>query len=968
MSFYRIVVFWLLFVCVSYAESLFLYVSPDGNDQWSGRAANASEQDGPFATIERAQQEVRRLKSVDSLRGPMTVYLRGGVYYLKQEILFTPEDSGREDAPIRYTNYDDETVFISGGRKLTAWRHVRDNRWVCDLPEAKGDSWRFQQLFVNGERRYRARTPNDGYLRVKDAMEKPGTPFHEDRFKFGFFPGDLLSNWRNINDIEIVLLTFWSDAHCPIKKIDPESLVVTLSTPSWRKFTDDNSDLGARYFVDNVYEGMDQPGEWYLDRTKGRLYYLAMPNEDMTTAEVIAPDLDQLIRFNGDPMAQQYVENIAISGLHFAHTDWRLPPGDAGDHQAADSVPGAVEMVGTRHVKIENCRFEHLGTYGMEILDGCRDIVIRKNYIHDLGGGGVKISGGRAGSDSLLKTSHITFSDNSLKEMGRLYKASVGVLLRHASDNIISHNLIKDLFYTGISVGWEWGYQASAAYNNLIEFNRVENVGEGMLSDMGGIYLLGVSPGTVVRNNLVTNVYSHGYGGWGIYTDEGSSDILIEKNIVYDTKSAGFHQHYGQNNTIRNNIFAFGHIAQLMRSRDEEHLSFTFDRNIVYWQDSELLGKKWDGDTTRFYFQNNIYFRVDEKPIEFLNYSVEKWVARGQDASSMFADPKFVDPEHGDFNLLPDSPAFGVGFEPIDMTAIGPRLWPDDVQDISYLSAADSTMQPALFYDSGSAKKKPLLVGLHTWSGNYQQQGSLPWFRWCRLKDWAFIHPNFRGPNDHPEATGSDLVIGDILSAVKYAREHANIDTTRIFLIGVSGGGYTTLQTVAKAPDVWAAASAWASISDLRAWHEESLERGRRYAAMIEASCGGAPGVADSIDAEYFKRSPINFLANAQAVPLDINAGIHDGHSGSVPVSHSLRAFNAVAADSHRIAEEAIWRMVRDEAVPQELLTNESDPYYGDKRVLLRRQSNNARITIFDGGHEIIPNAALHWLQQQVKK
>jgi len=124
MSFYRIAIFLLLFVCVSYAESLFLYVSPDGNDQWSGRAANASEQDGPFATIERAQQEVRRLKSVDSLRGPTTVYLRGGVYYLKQEILFTPEDSGREDAPIRYTNYDDETVFISGGRKLTAWRHV----------------------------------------------------------------------------------------------------------------------------------------------------------------------------------------------------------------------------------------------------------------------------------------------------------------------------------------------------------------------------------------------------------------------------------------------------------------------------------------------------------------------------------------------------------------------------------------------------------------------------------------------------------------------------------------------------------------------------------------------------------------------------------------------------------------------------------------------------------------------------
>ena len=950
-----------------FAESNTFYISPAGNDSWSGRLADAAENDGPFATIERAQQAVRELKKSNEVTGPVYVYFRSGAYLLTQEILFTPQDSGERDARVIYSSFQNEKILISGGQKLTDWRLLQDNRWICDVPQVRSKNRHFQQLFVNGERRTRARTPNEGFFRVKDPMEKDGTPFHEDRFKFGFYPGNLLSNWRNINDVQIILHHFWSDAHCAIASINSESLVVTLKTPAWRKFTDDNTELGARYFVDNVFEAMDKPGEWYLDRPTGKLYYLAKEGEDMHSAEVIAPDLDQMVLFKGDPEAQEYVEHITLSGLTFAHSDWHLPPGDAGDHQASDSVPGAIELVGARNITIENCRLEHLGTYAMEILDGCQNIKIQKNYMYDLGGGGIKISGGRAGTNSLLKTSHITFSDNSLQGMGRMFKASVGVLLRHASDNVISHNLIKDLYYTGISVGWEWGYKPSAAYNNLVEYNHVEKVGQGLLSDMGGIYLLGISPGTIVRNNLVTNVYSHGYGGWGIYTDEGSSDILIENNIVYDTKSAGFHQHYGRNNTIRNNIFAYGKIAQLMRSRDEEHLSFTFERNIVYWKDSELLEKKWEGDTTRFYFMNNLYFRHDDQPIKFQNYSVKKWRDRGQDESSLFADPLFVDPENGDFDLKKGSPAFKIGFEPIDRISIGPRLWPEEVKKIDYFSHADSTEQPALYYDSGSESEKPLLVGLHTWSGSFKQTESLPYFRWCQAKDWVFIHPNFRGPNKTPQATGSDLVIGDILSAVEYAKQHAAIDTSRIYLIGVSGGGYTALHVAAKSPDVWAAVSAWASISDLKAWHAECSAYGNRYAKMIEQSCGGAPGLSDSIDAEYLQRSPVHFLQNAKFVPFDINAGIDDGRSGSVPVSHSIQAFNILADENDKISIEDKSRIVDEKVIPIGLATTELDPYYGAKIPLLRRDSNNARLTIFRGGHEIIPNAALHWLQQHSK-
>ncbi|RPH93142.1 MAG: hypothetical protein EHM72_16610, partial [Calditrichaeota bacterium] len=800
-----------------------------------------------------------------------------------------------------------------------------------------------------------------------DPMNNPEWPFHHYRYTFGFSPGDLISSWRNLNDAEIVLLHFWSDAHCPIQSIDSQTLTVTLATPAWRPFTDDYTSAGARYFVDNVFEGMDQPGEWYLDRTQGRLYYMPMPGEALSSAEVMAPDLDQLLIFKGEPLFRNYVRHIHLRGLTFAHNDVFLAPGDPGDHFAADTVPGAVKIIAGRDLSIQDCALQHLGSYAVEVRDGSRRLLFSRNRITDVGAGGFFITGGRAGSDSLLTTSNIEIVDNQLYQLGRIYYAGIGILIMHASNNVIAHNEIKDLYYTGISVGQEWGYKPSAAFNNKIEYNHIENAGQGVLSDMGGIYTLGISPGTTVRNNRVHNIYTHGYGGWGIYTDEGSSGILIEKNVVYDTKSAGFHQHYGQDNIIRNNIFAFGKIAQVMRSRNEAHKSFTFERNIVYWRNSGLLDKHWKGDTTNFTFRNNLYYRTDQQPIQFLGASVKKWQRRGQDVGSRFMNPHFVNPEKGDFNLRDDSPAFDLGFEPIDMTAIGPRLWSSKVQVVNYRSSADSSEQSMLFYDSGSAAAKPLLVALHTWSGDYRQSDSVPYARWCMLKDWVFVHPDFRGPNRRPQAAGSAYVIADILSAVEYAQKTAHVDTARIYLIGESGGGYTALQMAAHAPHIWAGVSVWSAPADLSVWYAESVERNTRYAEDLLLCCGGAPGAADSVDAEYRRRSPLFVLANATGVPLDINAGIQDGHNGSVPISHAFNAFNAVADSPDRIADQLIAQMTSEASVPAELRQSLSDPYYSDRPVLFRRQSGPVRLTIFDGGHEILPNAALHWLQQQVK-
>jgi pimeloyl-ACP methyl ester carboxylesterase len=295
--------------------------------------------------------------------------------------------------------------------------------------------------------------------------------------------------------------------------------------------------------------------------------------------------------------------------------------------------------------------------------------------------------------------------------------------------------------------------------------------------------------------------------------------------------------------------------------------------------------------------------------------------------------------------------------------------WPSEVNEIRYVSSADSSLQPALFYaPKPDEKTLPLLVALHTWSGSYKQKMSVPYANWCIKRGWVFIHPHFRGPNWTKQATGSELVVADIVGAVDYARAHANVDTNRVYLVGASGGGYTALLMAGRSPHIWAGVSAWVPISDLKAWYNQCEKAGRRYAEHIVKSCGGSPGTSAKVDLQYTKRSPITYLEKAKGLPLDINAGIKDGHTGSVPISHSLRAFNLVASEKDRISKENIKYFVQNAQVPPSLREELTDPTYGEKTPLFRRVSGNARITIFDGGHEIIYEAALSWLEKQKKQ
>lgn len=282
-------------------------------------------------------------------------------------------------------------------------------------------------------------------------------------------------------------------------------------------------------------------------------------------------------------------------------------------------------------------------------------------------------------------------------------------------------------------------------------------------------------------------------------------------------------------------------------------------------------------------------------------------------------------------------------------------------------STKDGTLQKAIYWRPESAARSidgravPLLVFLHSWSGGFEQ--GPPWIDQAKKLGWVLVAPDFRGPNNRPEACASDLASQDILDAVAYARRDARIDASRIYLIGGSGGGHMSLVMAARAPDLWAGVSAWVPISDLAAWHAESKARRKNYAKMLEQSCGGPPSPAT--DAEYRQRSPLFHLAAAKGVPLDINTGIHDGHTGSVPVSHSLRAFNVLAATGRQIPAEDIDFMVREQKIPSALAAETQADPERQKAVLFRRASGNARVTVFEGGHESESSAGVLWLSRQ---
>ena len=676
----KIYAFFSLAICVSACAGETkpdFFVAPNGNDAWPGTLEKSDGNGaGPFATVSRAQKAVRELKaSLEKTPRRIEVRILPGEYFLKETWSFDAQDSGSEAMPIYYAG---DGATISGGVKLTGFTLDEKKRWQLKIPEVERGEWSFSELFVFGERRFRPRLPKESFYFITGPLPLDAKGF--DRFTFA--TGEIDKNWPNLNDVEILPFHNWTMSRLRVNSVDDARNALTLSSKTPNREEYQSLARGRRYLVENVFEALNSETQWYLDNRSGVLTYIPfsgnkvvndpifVQRDELQSAHVIAPRLERLIDIKN-------ASHIHFSGLTFKHCSVKFGPQGYASPQAEVGIPGAIFAVGAKHCSFEHCAVSQVGGYAIELSAGCKDNLIDDCDFTDLGAGGVKLgdTNYRDAAHSIEMAERNTVRNCFIAYGGRHFPAAIGVWIGQSPYNTIEHNEIFDFYYTGISVGWTWGYGDGNAHHNTIAYNHVHKIGQGVLSDMGAIYTLGVSPGTVIHHNLFHDIESHDYGGWGIYYDEGSTGIVSENNIVYNCKSASFHQHYGKENVLRNNILAYGTENQLMRTRPEEHLTVTLERNIIFYNDANLLGSNWSGG--KFALDNNLYWNAGHKGVRFPNnMTLEQWQQKGCDAHSIVGDPNFADPQKFDFHLLPkeNSPAKKIGFVPIELGGeVGPR-------------------------------------------------------------------------------------------------------------------------------------------------------------------------------------------------------------------------------------------------------------------------------------------------------
>jgi len=673
--------------------NLTLFVATNGNDAWSGRLAAPAPDgaDGPLATLAGARDRVRRLRAEKQVTLPVDVFFREGRYPLERTVEFEIADSATEQTPVTFSAYRGAPVEICGGRVIRGWT-VRNGVWKVQLPEVRSGAWRFRTLFVNGRRAQRARTPDNpehflhvgGLLEGTPATDKPG-PFRA-RGNQGFIyrPGDL-ENWPRLDEAVFFTYEAWA---CGIRKaasLDEATRTILFRRAARWPAVHHGED---RYWVENLPELLNAPGEWWLDCRTGELSYIPRPGETPENTETIAPRVATFVRLQGDAAAGKHVEYVHFRDLAFRYGDWEMEEAGYVAQQADIVVPGAIDLVGARHCSISRCEISHVGLYGIVLSQGARHVRIFRNHLFDLGAGGVRIGhnyfyvdyhfrhhpdGVKAGRRQhtplppARRCGYASVENNFIHHGGVIFASGIGVCVARASWTRVAHNEISDFPYSGVSIGMSWDAGPTWAHDNLIEYNHIHRIGRRRMSDLGGIYLLGNSPGTVIRGNHIHHIHHRNYGSTCLYGDQGSSRILVEDNLFHHAGGTVFNGGAGQL-TVRNNIFAIAGGTTFWQLSGVSVLR----RNIVYSAGERLVATWAEPGGKGSDYDRNLYWNAAGAELTWDGKDFETWRREsGRETHSLVANPGFADPENGDFTLPADSPARQLGFRPLDVSRVG---------------------------------------------------------------------------------------------------------------------------------------------------------------------------------------------------------------------------------------------------------------------------------------------------------
>lgn len=651
-------------------------VSPLGDDNNSGTL------EAPLKTPEAAKEKAKSFKG--KTQDAVTVWFREGTYCLEKTLEFTADDLGN----VVYRSYPNETVVFSGAREISGWNITQINgvtAFAADVP-IESDADYFRSLYKGSKRLSRSSYPKEGVFNVAKVEEADHLCDLSTLFNaYAAFYADTaeIKDFKNPSDVDVRIMHYWCDELLPISSVDTSTGRIETEKPAAM-----NISAGDNYVFENVREALSLPEEWYLDRAEQKVYYIPAEGETPENTVLYAGNLKKLVDING-------VSDISFQGINFEKTNWEHVSGSLypdqikTDHplyknikyntnhpQAAFDIPSAININNASQINFINCEFSNISFSAVMFGVNVTNSEVRSCHFNEIGANAVYIKGERKYPAT---TNNITVTDCHIEKYGRISNNAIGVLLIDAADCDITHNEIHDGWYTGVSVGWVWGYTENPTNNINISHNLIYNIGNGWLSDMGGIYTLGIQPDTVISNNIIYNVGCYGgengYGGWGIYLDEGSSGILVENNLAYDCSSQAFHQHYGKDNMIRNNIFAMSGEGTFRITRNEEHNSLFLYNNILVGDNIPVyfrtVGEDWFTDSGNLYWDytngGNVYSGDSMKIGERKN--LVYMTALGFYNDAVFADPLFKDIENRDFTLALNSPALETGFVPWEFDA-----------------------------------------------------------------------------------------------------------------------------------------------------------------------------------------------------------------------------------------------------------------------------------------------------------